>query len=146
MKNQICTQVCNRFQNASAVNATHLLQWKFVCKCDWQLKTHIFSIWKTFLWCHDWKAKLHHVKYQCISQRKSFNRHWLKHLHMNLHSGIFSSTFLLPLYGSKYSIFNWILKLNRLPQWIFHTTYESNCSKCKFSEICVLDSVWKINK
>ena len=26
----------------------------------------------------------------------------------------------------------------------FHTTYESNCNKCEFPEICVLDSVWKI--
>ena len=26
----------------------------------------------------------------------------------------------------------------------FHTTYESNCSKCEFPEIFVLDSVWKI--
>ena len=26
----------------------------------------------------------------------------------------------------------------------FHTTYESNCSKCEFSEICVLNIVWKI--
>ena len=30
--------------------------------------------------------------------------------------GIFSSTFLLPVYGSKYSIFNLILKLNLPPQ------------------------------
>ena len=26
----------------------------------------------------------------------------------------------------------------------FHTTYESDCSKCKFPEISVLDSVWII--
>jgi hypothetical protein len=37
--------------------------------------------------------------------------------------GIFSSTFLLPVYGSKYSIFNWVLKLNLPPQWFFFTIF-----------------------
>ena len=44
--------------------------------------------------------------------------------------GIFSSIFLLPVYGSKFSIF--------LHNEFF---YESNCSKCEFPETCVLDSV-----
>ena len=32
------------------------------------------------------------------------------------HPGLFSSTFLLPVYGSKYSIFNRVLKLNLPPE------------------------------
>ena len=48
-------------------------------------------------------------------------------------TGILSSTFLLLVYGSKYSIF--------FHNEFFHTTYESNCSECEFPEICVLDSV-----
>jgi hypothetical protein len=40
-----------------------------------------------------------------------------------IYSGIFSSTFLLPVYGSKYSIFNWVLKLNVPPQWFSFTIW-----------------------
>jgi hypothetical protein len=40
-------------------------------------------------------------------------------------TGIFSSTFLLPVYGSKYSIFNWVLKLN-LPAQYFFSQFDVN--------------------
>ena len=70
-------------QNASAMIATNFLLGKYLRKFDQQLKTHIFSIWKSYYvmpLLGRVKFASSVVKYQHISQRISFNRHCLENL------------------------------------------------------------------